>query len=132
MTVLPDASSTRVRSPASALIEALVPVAMIFPSATATASVTVDRSSKVRTLPLTRTRSGALSSGCCASAFATPATNMPVARIANAFNLRTIAYPLGSFLLWRQLQEYLSLNVGSTLLDAWQRRTDGKVECSRG
>jgi hypothetical protein len=24
---------------------------------------------------------------------------MPVARIANAFNLRTIAYPLGSFLL---------------------------------
>src|SRR5690242_827665 len=91
MTVLPDTSSTRVPAPASDLIDALLPVARIFPSLTATASVTVDRSSSVRTFPLMRTRSGALRSAGWAAAAAAPASHMPAPKTASVVNLQTIA-----------------------------------------
>src|SRR5262249_1562639 len=84
-------SSTRVRAPASGLIDALLPVARIFPSLAATASVTVDRSSSVRTFPLIRTRSGALKSPCWAAAGAAPANHIPAPTTASAVNLQTIA-----------------------------------------
>src|ERR1700745_1397310 len=93
MTVLPDTSITRVRAPASDLIDALLPVARIFQSLRATASVTVDRSSSVRTFPLRRTRSGVLRSACWATAGAAPANHNPAPRTASAVTLQTIASP---------------------------------------